>query len=158
MIMESHDSDMNWHQAINWWLLSLYRLELIVLCNSTEGRYGFFEMRELAICKHVIRYMHYVGKTIPYYGNRDESDRRLHVTCKRAAVHSNGDIPPHLMLIRYGRGELIKRCFQIIPVLSPGVLWRMTMWCLPTIGHKEWCARYYYRNDKESRTFQWWKH
>ena len=28
------------------------------------------------------------------------------------------------------------------------------MWCLPTNVHKEWCATYYYRNDKESHTFQ----
>ena len=30
----------------------------------------------------------------------------------------------------------------------------VSMWCLPTTVHKEWCARYYYRNDKESYTFQ----
>ena len=23
----------------------------------------------------------------------------------------------------------------------------VSMWCLPTTAHKEWCARYYYRND-----------
>ena len=28
------------------------------------------------------------------------------------------------------------------------------MWCLPTNAHKEWYDRYYYRNDKESYTFQ----
>ena len=27
-----------------------------------------------------------------------------------------------------------------------------SMWCLPTTIHKDWCARYYYRNDKESHT------
>ena len=30
----------------------------------------------------------------------------------------------------------------------------VSMWCLPTTVHKEWCARYYYRNDIESYTFQ----
>ena len=31
------------------------------------------------------------------------------------------------------------------------------MWCLPTTVHKDWCAGHYYRNDKESHTFQWCK-
>ena len=30
----------------------------------------------------------------------------------------------------------------------------VSMWFLPTTAHTEWCARYYYRNDKESYTFQ----
>ena len=30
----------------------------------------------------------------------------------------------------------------------------VAMWCLPTTAHKDWCARYYYRNDKESYTFE----
>ena len=29
----------------------------------------------------------------------------------------------------------------------------VSMWCLPANVHKEWCARYYYSNDKESYTF-----
>ena len=33
------------------------------------------------------------------------------------------------------------------------ILVNVSMWCLPTTAHKEWCARYYYRNDKESYTF-----
>ena len=37
----------------------------------------------------------------------------------------------------------------MVTVLPPGVIWRM-----PTTVHKEWCARYYYRNDKENHTFQ----
>ena len=31
----------------------------------------------------------------------------------------------------------------------------VSKWCLPTYVPKEWFARYYYRNDKESYTFQW---
>ena len=31
-----------------------------------------------------------------------------------------------------------------------------SMWCLPTNVHKEWCVGFY-RNDKESHTFQWQK-
>ena len=34
------------------------------------------------------------------------------------------------------------------------IMVNVSMWCLPTTAHKEWCARYYYRNDKESYTFQ----
>ena len=29
-----------------------------------------------------------------------------------------------------------------------------SMWCLPTNVHKEWYIGFYYRNDKESLTFQ----
>ena len=32
-----------------------------------------------------------------------------------------------------------------------------SMWFLPTNVHKEWCVELYYRNDKESITFQWQK-
>ena len=34
------------------------------------------------------------------------------------------------------------------------IMVNVSMWCLPTTAHKEWCVRYYYRNDKESYTFQ----
>ena len=33
----------------------------------------------------------------------------------------------------------------------------VSVWCLPTSVQKEWCVGFYYRNDKESHTFQWQK-
>ena len=48
---------------------------------------------------------------------------------------------------------------KILPSSHSSATWcimvNASMWCLPTTGHKEWCARYYYRNDKESHALQW---
>ena len=50
------------------------------------------------------------------------------------------------------------RALKILPRSHSTATWcimvNVSMWCLPTTAHKEWCARYYYRNDKESYTFQ----
>ena len=50
------------------------------------------------------------------------------------------------------------RSLKILPSGHSSATWcimvNVSMWCLPTTAHKEWCARYYYRNDKESYTFQ----
>ena len=47
---------------------------------------------------------------------------------------------------------------KILPSSHSTATWcimvNVSMWCLPTTAHNEWCARYYYRNDKESYTFQ----
>ena len=47
---------------------------------------------------------------------------------------------------------------KILPSSHSTATWcimvNVSMWCLPTTAHKESCARYYYRNDKESYTFQ----
>ena len=47
---------------------------------------------------------------------------------------------------------------KILPSSHSSATWcimvNVSMWCLPTTVHKEWCARYYCRNDKESYTFQ----
>ena len=47
---------------------------------------------------------------------------------------------------------------KILPNSHSTATWcivvNVSMWRLPTTAHKEWCARYYYRNDKESYTFQ----
>ena len=47
---------------------------------------------------------------------------------------------------------------KILPGSHSAATWcimvNVSMWCLPTTAHKEWCAKYYYRNDKESYTFQ----
>ena len=47
---------------------------------------------------------------------------------------------------------------KILPSSHSTATWcimvNVSMWCLPTTAHKEWCARNYYRNDKESYTFQ----
>ena len=47
---------------------------------------------------------------------------------------------------------------KILPSSHSTATWcimvNVSMWCLNTTAHKEWCARYYYRNDKESYTFQ----
>ena len=47
---------------------------------------------------------------------------------------------------------------KILPSSHSTATWcvmvNVSMWCLPTTAHKEWCARYYYRNDKESYIIQ----
>ena len=47
---------------------------------------------------------------------------------------------------------------KILPSSQSTATWcimvNVSMWCLPTTANKEWCARYYYENDKESYTFQ----
>ena len=46
---------------------------------------------------------------------------------------------------------------KILPSSHSTATWcimvNVSMWCLPTTAHKDWCARYYYRNNKESYTF-----
>ena len=37
------------------------------------------------------------------------------------------------------------------------IMANVSMWCLPTNIHKEWDVGFYYRNAKESYTFQWQK-
>ena len=50
---------------------------------------------------------------------------------------------------------LISRFLLQLKILpSSSATWcimvNVSMWCLPTTVHEEWCARYYYRNNKES--------
>ena len=46
---------------------------------------------------------------------------------------------------------------KILPSSHSTATWcimvNVSMWCLPTTADMEWCAKYYYRNDKESYTF-----
>ena len=50
---------------------------------------------------------------------------------------------------------------KILPSSHSTATWcirvNVSTWCLPTTAHKEWCAKYYYRNNKESYAFQWQK-
>ena len=43
---------------------------------------------------------------------------------------------------------------KILPNSHSTATWcimvNVSMWCLPTNVYKEWCARYYYRNDKDN--------
>ena len=52
----------------------------------------------------------------------------------------------------------VRKELKILPSSDRTATWsimvNVSTWCLPTTAHKEWCARYYYRNDKESYTFQ----
>ena len=67
----------------------------------------------------------------------------------------NNTIFVTILLAGHHGGQGSKRYFQVVTVLPPGcIMVNVSMWCLPTTAHKEWCARYYYRNDKESYTFQ----
>ena len=61
-------------------------------------------------------------------------------------------------------GHVLRTCrkqgwdLKILPSSHSTATWcimvNVSMRCLPTTAHKEWCARYYYRNDKISYTFQ----
>ena len=44
----------------------------------------------------------------------------------------------------------------MVTVLPPGDIYitNASMWCLTTSVQKEWRVGFYYRNDKESHTFQ----
>ena len=46
---------------------------------------------------------------------------------------------------------------KILPSSHSTATWcimvNVSMWCLPTTAQREWCARYYYMNDKENYTF-----
>ena len=71
-------------------------------------------------------------------------------------AESNGSFNEGLLL---SNEEHIMMAYglKILPSSHSTATWciivNVSMWCLPTTAHKEWCARYYYRNDKETYTF-----
>ena len=50
-------------------------------------------------------------------------------------------------------------CLKVLPSFHSSAIWCImvndSVWCLPTNVHKEWYVGFYYRNNKESHTFQW---